>query len=100
MVIRVTDAILAINPNASVRVLGDDLDRIEWYDETPVISKSDIQAKMTELQADYDAKDYARKRKAEYPSIEECVHAILDDTLDELQILRQAVKDKHPKGGL
>ena len=36
-------------------------------------------------------------RKSEYPTIEECVHAILDDTLDELQILRQAVKEKYPK---
>ena len=36
-------------------------------------------------------------RKSEYPSIEECVHAILDDDLENLQILRQAVKDKYPK---
>ena len=36
-------------------------------------------------------------RKAEYPSIEECVHAILDDDLENLQILRQAVKNKFPK---
>jgi len=37
------------------------------------------------------------KRKAEYPSIEECVHAILDDEVDALQIKRKAVKDKYPK---
>ena len=36
-------------------------------------------------------------RKTEYPTIEECVHAILDDDLDALQVLRQAVKDKYPK---
>jgi len=36
-------------------------------------------------------------RKKEYPSIEECVHAILDDDLENLQILRQAVKEKYPK---
>ena len=36
-------------------------------------------------------------RKSEYPTIEECVHAILDDTLDELQILRTAVKEKYLK---
>ena len=36
-------------------------------------------------------------RKKEYPSIEECVHAILDDDLENLQILRQAVKNKFPK---
>ena len=52
---------------------------------------------LTQMQTDFDAQDYARKRKAEYPTIEECVHAILDDTLDELQIKRQAVKEKYPK---
>ena len=44
------------------------------------------------------AKTYADKRKEEYPTIEECVHAILDGELDDLQIKRQAVKDKYPKG--
>ena len=52
---------------------------------------------LAQLQADYDAQDYARKRKSEYPTIEECVHAILDDDLENLQILRQAVKEKFPK---
>ena len=37
-------------------------------------------------------------RKAEYPSIEECVHAILDDQLDALQAKRTAIKAKYPKG--
>ncbi len=41
---------------------------------------------------------YSDRRKSEYPSIEECVHAILDGELDDLQIKRQAVKNKYPKG--
>ena len=49
------------------------------------------------LQATWDSQEYARNRKAEYPTIQECVHAILDDDLDALQVLRQAVKDKYPK---
>ena len=36
-------------------------------------------------------------RRNEYPTIEECVHAILDDDLENLQIKRQAVKEKYPK---
>ena len=52
---------------------------------------------LTQMQTDFDAQDYARNRKKEYPSIQECVHAILDDDLENLQILRQAVKDKFPK---
>jgi len=45
------------------------------------------------------AKTYIDKRKAEYPSIEECVHAILDGELDALQAKRKIVKERHPKGG-
>ena len=37
------------------------------------------------------------KRLDEYPTIEECVHAILDDELDALQAKRKLVKDKYPK---
>ena len=56
-----------------------------------------INAEYDRLQTEYDAQEYARNRKAEYPSIEEAVHAILDDDLENLQILRQAVKEKYPK---
>ena len=93
----ITKAIRAINPNAKVSVNADDLDQITWHDGTAEISKVDIQAKMAELQTAYDTQEYARNRKAEYPSIEECVHAILDDQLDDLQDKRQAVKAKYPK---
>jgi len=44
-----------------------------------------------------DTRTWLEFRKADYPTIEECVHAILDDDLDALQVLRQAVKDKYPK---
>jgi|TARA_Y100000114_G_scaffold119568_1_gene114300 hypothetical protein len=93
--IRISDALHSLRPNSQFAVRGD---VIEWHDtEQTQPSKSEIDAEVTRLQADYDAKEYQRKRKAEYPSIEECVHAILDDDLDNLQALRQAVKDKYPK---
>lgn len=42
---------------------------------------------------------WEEKRLLEYPSIFECVHALLDggQVLSDLQALRQAVKDKYPK---
>ena len=57
------------------------------YSDYKVLADAEYEATLT----------YADKRKAEYPTIEECVHAILDDDLDALQVLRQAVKDKYPK---
>ncbi len=59
-------AILKINPNAVFVMRGDE---IEWLNGTTPISKADIEAKMVEVQADYDAKQYQRDRV--YPSIQE-----------------------------
>ena len=66
-------------------------------DSNPAITWDQVNKKMTELQAEYDAQEYARKREAEYPTIQECVHAILDDDLVALQEKRQVVKTKYPK---
>jgi copper chaperone CopZ len=60
-------AIKKINPNAEVTVNADDINQITWLNGTTPISKADIEAKMVEVQADYDAKQYQRDRV--YPSI-------------------------------
>ncbi len=44
-----------------------------------------------------DTRTYADKRRAEYPSIEECIHAILDDDLEALQAKRAEIKARYPK---
>ena len=93
------DAILKINPDAKVTIKADG--EIVWHDGTPPIPKADIEAKMTELQAEYDAEEWKRNRQSEYPTHEECIHALLDggDTLTELQAKRTATKNKYPKPG-
>ena len=94
-------AIRKINPNAEVVIIGDDLNtcQITWHNGTTPIPKTDIQAKMVEVQAEYDAEEWKRNRQAEYPTHEDCIHALLDggDTLTELQSKRQATKNKYPK---
>ena len=96
-------AILKINPNAKVVVRGSDINtcEIEWLEGTTPISKADIEAKINEVQAEYDAEEWKRNRQAEYPSHEDCIHALLDggDTLTELQAKRTATKNKYPKPG-
>ena len=69
----IIDAILKINPNAVVTIRGTDIDtcELEWQDGTTPIPKADIEAKMTELQAEYDANQYQRERAEAYPSIQE-----------------------------
>ena len=56
-----------------------------------------VDKEVKRLQDEYNALAYSRKREAEYPSIQECIHAILDDDLVALQEKRQAVKTKYPK---
>ena len=61
-------------------------------------TEEQIQAKLAQLQADYDAKQYQRDRKQEYPSIEELVVALYDES-DKASIIekRNAIKAKYPK---
>ena len=99
----IVEAILKINPNAKVTVYGNDINtcEIKWFDGTTPIPKADIEDKMVEVQAEYDAEEWKRNRQAEYPSIDDCIHALLDggDTLTELQAKRTATKTKYPKSG-
>ena len=53
---------------------------------------------LAKQQSDFDALAYSRKREVEYTSIQECIHAILDDQLDALQAKRASIKTKYPKG--
>jgi homoaconitase/3-isopropylmalate dehydratase large subunit len=95
----ISSAILAIKADAQVTVTGEDADNIEWHDGNPTnITNEQILAKQAELQAEYDAQDYARKRQAEYPTIEELVVALYDtDDKAAIDEKRAAVKLKYLK---
>jgi len=96
---KVIKAILKINPTAEVSVSGDDINTIVWENGTTPIPKADIETKINELQAEYDAEQWKRNRQSEYPSHDDCIHALLDggDTLTDLQAKRTATKNKYPK---
>jgi len=95
----VITAILKINPKAEVSCNNNDINTIKWHNGTTPISKADIEAKMVEVQAEYDAEQWKRDRQAEYPNLQDCIHALLDggETLENLQTLRQTIKTKYPK---
>jgi len=58
-----TDAIIRavkiINSDARLSISGNDLDSITWEDGTSAISKSDIEAKLTQAQNELDAEAQA-----------------------------------------
>jgi len=98
--IQIVEAILAINSNAQVNVIGDNLSgcTIQWNNGTSEISKADIASKMTEFQTAYDNNAYQRKRADEYPSIADQLDDIYHNGVDEWKKTIKAVKDKYAKG--
>ena len=95
----ICEAIVAINPSARVLVEDEDFERIEWRDGTPVISRADIEAKMVELKAAYDALAYSRNRKEEYDQLNQ-FELISDDSINGTTTHKDAIlaiKTKYPK---
>ena len=62
MKINIITTILAINPNAVVSVSGNDVNRIEWLENTPVIANDIILAKQIELQTLEDNKEIIKEQ--------------------------------------
>jgi len=103
---KILKAIKKINSNAMVTIYGSDIDTctFTWHEGTTPISKADIEAKMVEVQAEYDANQYQRDRV--YPSIGDQLdmlwHSIDKDPelktkyFDFYEAIK-AVKVKHPK---
>jgi hypothetical protein len=86
-------ALLNRYPNAKFSI-GNTYSSLNWKDKE--ISKPTEEEFNNAIKA-YDAKQYQRDRLQEYPSIQECIHAILDDDLTALQAKRKLIKDKYPK---
>ena len=102
----ISKTIKKINPNAEFSINADDINQITWLNGTTPISKADIEAKMVEVQAEYDANQYQRDRV--YPSIGDQLdmlwHSIdqnpkLKSEYFEFYEAIKAVKVKHPKNG-
>ena len=67
-------------------------------------TEEEIQAKLAELQADYDSKQYQRDRLQEYPDTNDLLVALWEkvvegrsESADALEVKRQEVKTAHPK---
>tara|TARA_R100001082_G_scaffold110968_2_gene92639 strand:+ start:551 stop:847 length:297 start_codon:yes stop_codon:yes gene_type:complete len=62
------------------------------------LDESSITTEIKRIEDEYDAQEYARKRQAEYPSIEELVVALYDtDDKSAIEAKRAEVKKKYPK---
>ena len=91
-----TAAIKSLYPDVEFMMLNGQI--AKWKSDKPQPTEAEIDVEVIRLQAEHDAQAYSRKREEEYPSLQECVHAILDDQLDALQAKRALIKTKFPKG--
>ena len=90
-------AIKLINPNAEFTYNGEDYDSIKWLNGTSVISKADIEAKYTEIEAiDNRLNEYAQIKD----QLDLLYHDMVANKLDttgEWHKSIKAIKDKYPK---
>jgi len=92
------DALQSLRPGAEWVLRGDEL---EWLDANQTQpTEAEIAAEVARLQAEYDAKAYARSRAAEYPAIGDQLDALFHAGVfpADMAAAIQAVKDKYPKG--
>ena len=90
----IIDAILKINPNASVRVSSDDIDtcEIEWFDGTTPISKDDIRAQLPTVKLELALRNVRIKRNRLIAETDYL--ALSDQTLSsDMTTYRQNLRD-------
>ena len=84
--------------------IGDGVQIAKWNSELPQPTEAEIETAHAEWQAEYDAQEYARNRKNEYPTTDDLVVALWEAVIEErmagsidLQAKRTAIKEKYPK---
>ena len=90
---------MSLRPNAEFSLVGSH--KLTWYDTKQTQpTDAEIDAEVIRLQAEYDAKQYARSRVTEYPAIGDQLDALFHAGVfpDDMAAQIQAVKDKYPKG--
>ena len=95
----IAKSILAIKSDAQVTIWDEDIDNIIWHDDNPTnITTEEILAKQVELQAEYDAQEYARNRATAYPSTGDQLDYIFHNGIAKWKTdMIEPVKAKYPK---
>ena len=92
-----TQALLSLKPNTIWTWRGTEYSGLNWISSDTKPTESEIDAEVLRLQADYDSKEYQRKRKAEYPSVVDQLDDIYHNGIDAWKATIKATKDKYPK---
>jgi hypothetical protein len=93
-----TDAITSLRPTSSFSLTEDNV--VIWKDDNAAEpSTADIEAELARLQADFEAKQYQRDRKWQYPPIGDQLDALYHAGIfpDDMAAQLKAIKDANPK---
>lgn len=91
------DKLRAINELGCGPVAIDSNGNVTAINNQPLPTEEQIQAKIAELQAEYEANAYQRQRAAEYPSWQDQLDNIFHNGIDAWRADIQAIKDQYPK---
>lgn len=97
----INTALMSLVPEAEWTMSNDDYESINWVvkpDTVPTIDE--INSEIARIKAEYDANEYQRLRKAEYPPVTDYIDGVVKG--DQVQIQAYidaclAVKAKYPK---
>ena len=86
--IKTTDALQSLKPNAEWVLRGDEL---EWHDAVQTEPTAlELSNEVTRLQAEYDATQYQRDRKAKYDALNQ-LELISDDAINGTTTHKDAI---------
>ena len=93
--ITISDALYALGIDGGWKIKEGQI--VKWWADKPQPSDDAIQAKKTELQAEYEANQYQRDRASAYPSIQDQLDKIYHSGLTAWKADIKSIKDKYPK---
>jgi len=93
--ITIEKALQSLRPKAEWSIRED---KLEWFDTIQTQpTQKEINDEIARLQAEYDAKEYQRKRASEYPSFAEQFDLLYHGGYDAWKAEIDKVKEKYPK---
>ena len=96
-----THAILSLRPASSWSMREDNYATLDWLDPTTdKPTEAELQLEVARLQAEWDAKEYQRLRRAEYPDFRDYLDGVVKNDTAQIEAYVAAclaVKAKYPK---